>query len=1433
MSRHWLGLLLLGVWIGGSEVAHATLAINPESLSFGTVTVGQSPTMSGTLTASPSVAITLSLGSSGCGEFKITSPTSPTVGTGGSAKTLTVKFTPTSTGPKDCTISAKDSNGVEILAVDVTATANAATLSLTPATPLPPFSDTEVGRTSTAQTLTATNTGDAPLVISSATLSSGASDFTVTGVTATTLNPGENTTWNIACAPSTLGPRNGNFRITSNSSTGATTDVALSCTGEQGIVTTSATTHDFGGVQVGSTVSFNFTLQNTGNVPITQLTGALSDTTKGYVFDPATVPTSLAAGASKMLTVLFHPLSGADGGIVNLTFNAVWGTNNTPTTATLALNGDGQGASFTVSPPTVNFGSFRFDTQPQLVYHIKNAGDLNVAIAPQTIVLDTGTASTELTFTIKKGSSTVTLPQTLMPAEQLDVTVQAKPQNRTGAIGAHVTVHSTTTGTTDQQVTITGTATAAAVMATATVDFATTPSPTKTITIKNTGDAVLDLPSITPTNANAAFTFTNLPSGASQLQPNSTLTITVTYKPTTVRGPGDFDTAVLVANLSGVLNGPAQAMTQIQGRGIDRSLVIDGVPIFPATFRNPGDKAPTKLVTVHNNGEATLRISAVMVSGSPVWQVVDANPIDILGGSTHDFQVKFSPTMVGAAPTGQLILVNDDKTKPTAMVTLNGTCMDRQLLVNMAPINLGFIPVGSSITAADILAVQNMDPSTSFTIHMIQLGTQQGDTIQVDDTSAFRIDNAPADIPLPAMGMQSFAVTFAPTTIDHFTTTAFVYIDEDPTPQAAVQITGDAVFIEAHGGGGCDAGGTGRGGELTIGLAILGALRRRRKRRSGFVITAVATAAILMPVTPARADDIGIAVFEPTPSTTGAGFALQAPDVGASGSWVANAVISYASNPLVLNSFTSTGGQITTAPVEKSTLIQLGVAHALLDRFELGAHIPLYQQSGESGLAGPPAKGTALGNLALHAKVRLLGGRTEPRTFIVGASATITVPTASKGQFTGSDQPEARLLLLGSFTPSVLTSRLTLSVNAGPVIRGKSEYANIVEKSGVAWGVGASYRILNKLWATTEVFGQSIPSGQSPHPTNDMMPSPLTLSPVEWLAGLSIHPERRIVIGLAIGGGVTDAIGAPDLRGVLSLAFVPGAAAIAPIHPPHPPEVTKLAIDSDGDGIPDSLDKCLNEPEDKDGFQDEDGCPDLDNDQDGIPDVLDKCPLEPEDKDGFQDEDGCPDPDNDGDGIADAKDKCPNEPETFNGKDDDDGCPDAVETPSIAVTTQGSATKAAEDTFTRGRELLKQAKYQEACTAFEQSQRLDPQFGTQYNIAGCYEKIGKLATAWNLYRELARSDTNPTRRSKSGGLATALASRVPKIKLVLPKKLEGVQISMNGENANAMIGIEAPVDFGSYELVVSATGYRAWRKTVDIHEEGKAVTVVIDPEPVH
>ena len=109
--------------------------------------------------------------------------------------------------------------------------------------------------------------------------------------------------------------------------------------------------------------------------------------------------------------------------------------------------------------------------------------------------------------------------------------------------------------------------------------------------------------------------------------------------------------------------------------------------------------------------------------------------------------------------------------------------------------------------------------------------------------------------------------------------------------------------------------------------------------------------------------------------------------------------------------------------------------------------------------------------------------------------------------------------------------------------------------------------------------------------------------------------------------------------------------------------------DTDGDGVPDSKDMCVLTPEDKDGYLDDDGCPDIDNDMDTVPDEKDKdpatgksCANDPEDPDGFEDADGCPDLDNDKDGVPDLEDNCPNEPGPASNK----GCPLK---PSLVVVT--------------------------------------------------------------------------------------------------------------------------------------------------------------------
>jgi OOP family OmpA-OmpF porin len=155
-------------------------------------------------------------------------------------------------------------------------------------------------------------------------------------------------------------------------------------------------------------------------------------------------------------------------------------------------------------------------------------------------------------------------------------------------------------------------------------------------------------------------------------------------------------------------------------------------------------------------------------------------------------------------------------------------------------------------------------------------------------------------------------------------------------------------------------------------------------------------------------------------------------------------------------------------------------------------------------------------------------------------------------------------------------------------------------------------------------------------------------------AGCSSMSKRTKCIGTsalagaAIGAGAGAAVGNQGDNdsgegaavGTAAGALIGGAVGLV---------ICKEDLDSDGDGVLDTLDKCPNTPI---GVEvDANGCP-LDTDGDGVPDYLDKCPKTP--KGTTVDAKGCP-LDSDGDGVIDSKDKCPNTPKGV--KVDKKGCP--------------------------------------------------------------------------------------------------------------------------------------------------------------------------------
>lgn len=282
--------------------------------------------------------------------------------------------------------------------------------------------------------------------------------------------------------------------------------------------------------------------------------------------------------------------------------------------------------------------------------------------------------------------------------------------------------------------------------------------------------------------------------------------------------------------------------------------------------------------------------------------------------------------------------------------------------------------------------------------------------------------------------------------------------------------------------------------------------------------------------------------------------------------------------------------------------------------------------------------GGGLGDMYFGARGNIYGTRADVFELALQATMTINTGALSDNVQAYSGQVDKKPYLGGWF-------ELLMTFNPGDIVRipiqvgyklgtqGQRVTDNLFVGNEFTFGGGLLLMLgQEKFMLSAEAFGRTAANSTVAFWTREE-------TPVEVLGGFKYLHPKGFVVGAMGSAGVTPGYGAPDWRFGGMIGFTM----------PGEPEV----VDTDGDGILDDVDECPTEPEDFDGFQDEDGCPDLDNDGDGVLDADDSCPNDAEDVDGFQDEDGCPDPDNDGDGILDVDDQCPNEP----GPPENAGCP--------------------------------------------------------------------------------------------------------------------------------------------------------------------------------
>ncbi len=170
-----------------------------------------------------------------------------------------------------------------------------------------------------------------------------------------------------------------------------------------------------------------------------------------------------------------------------------------------------------------------------------------------------------------------------------------------------------------------------------------------------------------------------------------------------------------------------------------------------------------------------------------------------------------------------------------------------------------------------------------------------------------------------------------------------------------------------------------------------------------------------------------------------------------------------------------------------------------------------------------------------------------------------------------------------------------------------------------------------------------------------------------------------------------------------------------------------------------------------------------------------------------------------------------------------------------SVVAQSNDKAAAEALFREARQLVANHDYRAACPKFEESHRLDPGVGTLANLARCYEKTQRLASAWATYLEaeaLANKRGEPKRARQAADQAKRLESKLNRLTIVVDKAnpIRGLVVYRNGKTVGrASWGSHVPVDQGDIEIRAEAPGYVSWKTLVVIGNDSKRNHVVEVP----
>ena len=731
MKRHnspWTcvgcGFVLLNVFLLAAT-ATGQLTVNPSTVSFGSVQIGNSVSQSVVLNNTGGSNLTISKATvSGTG-FSVSGLTWPLTLAPGQSASLTTTFAPQSSGSISGNVlleyyGTQGRHFASWNVVKVSLNGTGTTSGQLTANPTSlSFANVQVGSSQT-QSVTLTNSGNASLTVSQATVTG--TGFSLSGLALPlTLGAGQSAAFSVTFAPQSAGSSSGSVSITSNGSN-PNLSIPLSGTGvTQGTLTANPTSLAFGSVQIGSSTSLAETLTNTGGTSLTISAATASGT--GFSLSGLALPLTLTAGQGTSFTVLFSPTaSGGASGSVTITSNG----SNPNLSIPLSGTGVTQG-TLAANPTSLAFGSVQIGNSTSLAETLTNTGGTSLTISAASA---SGTG-----FSL----SGLALPLTLTAGQSTSFTVLFSP-TASGAASGSVTITSNgsnpnlsipLSGTGVTQGTLTANPTS---LAFGSVQIGNSTSLAETLT--NTGGTSLTISAATASGTGFSLSGLALPLTLTAGQGTS---FTVLFSPTASGGASGSVTITSNGsnpNLSIPLSGTG--VTQGTLAATPTTLAFGNVQV--------GNNASLS-ETLANTGGSTVAISQANLSGAGFSiSGLSGFPISLTPNESVTFTATFTPTIAGAA-SGNLSVVSNASNSPLN-VALSGTgTAAGTLAVSPTSLSFGNVTVGSSSALSGSL-------------------TASGAAVTVASASLSNGEFVLSGISLPAtipVGQSaSFAVTFTP-----------------------------------------------------------------------------------------------------------------------------------------------------------------------------------------------------------------------------------------------------------------------------------------------------------------------------------------------------------------------------------------------------------------------------------------------------------------------------------------------------------------------------------------------------------------------------------------------------------------------------------------------------------------------------------------------